>query len=61
MCCAAETRSLSQLAELLGERNSPELLHLETKFASLASYGLTVRLMADGRTATARPTDRRRA
>jgi hypothetical protein len=35
------------LAELLGERNSPELLYLETKFASLASYGLTVRLMGE--------------
>jgi hypothetical protein len=35
------------LAELLGERNSPELLYLGTKFASLASYCLTVRLMGE--------------
>jgi hypothetical protein len=33
------------LAELLSERVSPEMLYLETKFASLVSYGLTVQLM----------------
>jgi hypothetical protein len=33
------------LAELLSERVSPEMLYLETKFAALVSYGLTVRLM----------------
>lgn len=33
------------LAELLQERVSPEMLYLETKFASLVSYGLTVQLM----------------
>ena len=37
--------SVSPLAELLHERVSPEMLYLETKFASLVSYGLTVRLM----------------
>jgi hypothetical protein len=46
-CAAPLGRSLSPLAELLGERNSPELLYLETKFASLVSYGLTVRLMGE--------------
>jgi hypothetical protein len=39
--------SLSALAELLSERVSPELLYLETKFASLMSYGLTVRPMGE--------------
>jgi hypothetical protein len=46
-CAGPPRRSLSPLAELLGERNSPELLYLETKFALLASYGLTVRLMGE--------------
>jgi hypothetical protein len=47
-CLCAEKpkgRSISPLAELLSERVSPELLYLETKFASLVSYGMTVRLM----------------
>jgi hypothetical protein len=46
-CAVPPRHSLSPLAELLGERNSPELLYLETKFASLASYGLTVRLLGE--------------
>jgi hypothetical protein len=46
-CSATPKRSLSPLAELLPERVSPELLFLETKFASLMSYGLTVRLMSE--------------
>jgi hypothetical protein len=47
MCpCAKQPKgSVSPLAELLHERVSPEMLYLETKFASLVSYGLTVRLM----------------
>jgi hypothetical protein len=32
------------LAELLLERTSPELAYLETKFAALASYGLTLKV-----------------
>jgi hypothetical protein len=47
-CLCAEKpkkRSISPLAELLSERVSPELLYLETKFASLVSYGMTVQLM----------------
>ena len=44
-CGNGPTRSVSPLAELLCERVSPELLYLETKFASLVSYGLTVRLL----------------
>ena len=38
-CSATPKRSLSPLAELLPERVSRELLYLETKFASLMSYG----------------------
>ena len=44
-CTQSSTVSVSPLAELLSERVSPEMLYLETKFASLVSYGLTVRLM----------------
>src|SRR5215475_9373279 len=43
--CRCEERnkgSVSPLAELLSERAAPELVYLETKFASLMSYGLTV-------------------
>ena len=38
---------MSPLAALLPERTSPELLYLETKFASLVSYGLTTRLLGE--------------
>ena len=44
-CNVENKSSVSPLAELLKERVSPEILHLETKLASLVSYGLTVRLM----------------
>jgi hypothetical protein len=44
-CTQSATVTVSPLAELLSERVSPEMLYLETKFASLVSYGLTVRLM----------------
>jgi hypothetical protein len=44
--CTTRTKSsVSPLADLLEERISPEMLYLETKFASLVSYGLTVRLI----------------
>jgi len=44
--CTVQTKSsISPLAEFLEERVSPEMLYLETKFASLISYGLTGRLM----------------
>jgi hypothetical protein len=33
------------LAERLPERTSPELMYLETKFAALVSYGLTLELL----------------
>ena len=46
-CTGRPTGSVSPLADLLPERVSPEMLYLETKFASLVSYGLTVRLMGE--------------
>lgn len=46
-CIDGTTRSVSPLAALLRERASPEMLYLETKFASPVSYGLTVRLMGE--------------
>ena len=43
--CESNTRaSFSPLAERLLERRSPELTYLETKFAALVSYGLTLRV-----------------
>jgi len=44
-CSQSPTGLVSPLAELLSERVSPEMLFLGSKFASLVSYGLTVRLM----------------
>ncbi|MEA5598821.1 ISKra4 family transposase [Rivularia sp. UHCC 0363] len=46
-CQAHSTKSFSPLSELLPERSSPELLYLESKFASLMSYGLSVQLLAE--------------
>jgi hypothetical protein len=46
-CESPELKSFSPLAELLPERTSPELAHLETKFAALASYGLSVQLLQE--------------
>jgi hypothetical protein len=46
-CKPQPTRSFSPLAELLAERTSPELLYLEAKFASLVSYGLSMRLFEE--------------
>jgi hypothetical protein len=36
---------MSPFLELLSERVSPDMLYLETKFDSLVSYNLTIRLM----------------
>jgi hypothetical protein len=47
-CCPCEAqtqKTFSPLAELLPERTSPELVYLETKFAALVSYGLSVQLL----------------
>jgi hypothetical protein len=38
-CESGKARTFSPLAELLPERTAPELLYLESKFASLMSYG----------------------
>ena len=46
-CQTHDTQSFSPLAELLPERTTPELLYLETKWASLVSYGMTVKLLED--------------
>ena len=44
-CQKAGRTSFSPLARLLPERTAPELIYLETKFASLVSYGLTVDIL----------------
>jgi hypothetical protein len=46
-CQAHATTSFSPLATLLPERTTPDLLYLETKWAALMSYGLTVKLLQD--------------
>ena len=46
-CEPDDGRSFSPLAELFPERTSPELAYLETKFAALASYGLSVQLLQE--------------
>jgi hypothetical protein len=46
-CQPQPTRSFSPLAELLVQRTSPELLYLEAKFASLVSYGLSMKLFEE--------------
>jgi hypothetical protein len=46
-CESDDGRSFSPVAELLPERTSPELMDLETKFAALVSYGLTVKLLGE--------------
>ena len=43
----APRASVSPLAERLPERTAPELAYLESKFAALMSYGLTVELLAE--------------
>ena len=44
-CQAPGPKSVSPLAERLPERTSPELTYLETKFAALVSYGLSLKLL----------------
>ncbi len=46
-CTPQPQRTFSPLAALLPDRTSPELAFLMTKWASLASYGLTSRLLQD--------------
>jgi hypothetical protein len=47
ICQQREARSISPLAQVLQERTAPELVYLESKFAALMSYGLTVELLAE--------------
>ena len=46
-CHPAPGRTFQPLAELLTERAMPELTFLETRFAGLASYGITARLLGE--------------
>ncbi len=46
-CSPHETRTFSPLAALIPERTTPELSYLEAKFAGLASYGLSAKLLAE--------------
>ncbi len=46
-CQPHASLTFSPLAKLLTERTAPELLYLETKFASLMSYGLTVDILQE--------------
>ncbi|MHC4534848.1 MAG: ISKra4 family transposase [Planctomycetota bacterium] len=46
-CQSQSQRSFSPLAEHLPQRTTPELLYLQTKWASLMSYGLTVELLEE--------------
>jgi hypothetical protein len=44
---AGQAASISPLTQLISERSTPELQYLETRWASLVSYGLTVRALND--------------
>ena len=46
-CTPHKTATFSPLTELLPEHTAPELLFMETKWASLVSYGLTVQALTD--------------
>lgn len=46
-CQSQGPSSFSPLAHILTERLSPELSYLETKWASLMSYGMTVKLLEE--------------
>jgi hypothetical protein len=46
-CQPHDTLSFSPLATLLPEHTTPELLYLETKWAALTSYGISVKLLQD--------------
>jgi hypothetical protein len=46
-CPPADSRTFSPLAELFPEHTAPELLYLETRWASLISFGLTTALLKD--------------
>lgn len=46
-CASEETTTFSPLTDLLTEHASPELLCLQTKWSSLVSYGMTVKMLGD--------------
>ncbi len=46
-CAESTTKTSSVLNDWLSDHNSPELRYIETKWASLMSYGLTVDLLKD--------------
>jgi len=46
-CAEQTTKTFSVLNDWVPEHNSPELQYIETKWASLMSYGLTVDLLKD--------------
>jgi len=47
-CCQPQTKkSFSPLAERFPKRTAPEFLYLQTKWASLMSYGLTVDVLEE--------------
>ena len=46
-CRPHEFKTFSPLADIVPEHTTPELLFLETKWASLMSYGMTTQLMQD--------------
>jgi hypothetical protein len=46
-CQAQPTRYFNPIATLLIQRTSPERLYLESKFAALMSYGLSVKLLQE--------------
>jgi hypothetical protein len=46
-CQPQQKRSWSPVAALFSERSTPELLYQEARWASLVSYGLTVKLLED--------------
>ncbi|MFT6301842.1 MAG: hypothetical protein ACI9XK_002015 [Granulosicoccus sp.] len=46
-CSVHETKSFSVLNEWMTESNSPELQYIETKWASIMSYAMTVNLLKE--------------
>src|SRR5689334_1739024 len=46
-CQPADPKTVSPLTELFTEHTAPELLYLETRWASLLSYGLTAELLKE--------------
>jgi hypothetical protein len=46
-CQPSASKTFSPLCELLAERTAPELVYLETKWASLLSYGMTAQLLKE--------------